>query len=1212
MLCFSYFPPLFFQFFFDFNRLVEMFALPSNGKVSSKSRKITFGNDVSFCDNTVTNSKYTVLTFLPLNLWEQFHRPLNLYFLIVALLQFIKTIAPVSPFSTVGPLLVAFAITAAKEGYDDFLRHRQDDFDNNRIYRRVNLETGDVDDVLCKDICVGNILVLEQCDMLPCDVLALASSNVKESTCFVSTENLDGENDAKEKICVLGEVMKNSGVREGSDNLRAQALEFVLRSKIDIQSEGPTAVLTAYTADVHTELSNRALAADIRNLLLASSIVRSPHFVIGVVVFTGNESKVGMTKKSPPMKWSRIDRACSRYASMIFIFQFTLIAIFGIISGYTFSHVEKNWYLGFQFTHLDTFFYAVVVPLRFFLLATVMVPISFKVMMDVSKAYISKVIAWDLSMYDEDRDLPATVKNSALAEDLGQIQFVMTDKTGTLTENKMEFRHVLCHGKQFSSNHEGLALKTLGNEAVNNTAYYRMLQCLALCNTVEGAPTRPTEDSKRTTSKVFRTEVDMWTSPSPDEVALVAGAQHCGMRLTDRHRTTAIVHFNGQDVTYDILHVIPFSSSRGKMSVIVRQQEGGSPIMLSKGADERVIPLCGSTVEKGLAGRIDAFAREGLRTLVYAYRELTDDSWNMWQKEIEQASIGTAAERASKLNAVFTELEMDLVYAGVTAVEDKLQGGVRECIGAIRGAGIRVWMLTGDKQQTARQIATSSGLIVDGDVVTSFIEEREPDESEAVFNKRLLELVQQRISDFSTDPSALERSKSTYNNDEDDTNKISEEFFDAEGVSQRFVDQLAKSNPNHMASGRHASSADESSQKSMTSDENRRLIQAGPVYDQPTRTKTILIAGKTLELLQKEENAELLERFKPVILKASTVISCRTTPDQKALIVRIAKEAGKMTLAIGDGGNDVAMIQEAHVGVGIVGNEGRQAALAADFAFGRFRFLQSLMLVHGHTAFQRTAYIVQYSFYKSMIIAWAQLLYNCYTDFSGVTFWNSFSLTTYNGLYTVPLTFFYVMDLHLMPATLLRFPQLYILSQKARYMNGITFFAFVARGILQGTLGFFCGIAIFKGERLLGDGKVMDTQSTFVPIYVATIILQVLTVMMESHSITWLHWVSFAITIVTLFATFFVYSQLDSLDFYYTFQFLLQNTSFYLGVLVLVASMFLPHAAFAAMKFWFFPNLLQVQRGIIHRLRKFDFVHPLRQRFVSDESHFWKSFKPSL
>ena len=155
-------------------------------------------------------------------------------------------------------------------------------------------------------------------------------------------------------------------------------------------------------------------------------------------------------------------------------------------------------------------------------------------------------------------------------------------------------------------------------------------------------------------------------------------------------------------------------------------------------------------------------------------------------------------------------------------------------------------------------------------------------------------------------------------------------------------------------------------------------------------------------------------------------------------------------------------------------------------------------------------------------------------------------------------------------------------------------------------------LAIFKGERLLGDGKVMDTQSTFVPIYVATIILQVLTVMMESHSITWLHWVSFAITIVTLFATFFVYSQLDSLDFYYTFQFLLQNTSFYLGVLVLVASMFLPHAAFAAMKFWFFPNLLQVQRGIIHRLRKFDFVHPLRQRFVSDESHFWKSFKPTL
>ncbi len=319
-----------------------------------------------------------------------------------------------------------------------------------------------------------------------------------------------------------------------------------------------------------------------------------------------------------------------------------------------------------------------------------------------------------------------------------------------------------------------------------------------------------------------------------------------------------------------------------------------------------------------------------------------------------------------------------------------------------------------------------------------------------------------------------------------------------------------------------------------------------------------------------------------------------------------------MTLSIGDGGNDVAMIQEAHVGVGIVGNEGRQAALAADFAFGRFKFLQTLMLVHGHTAFQRTAYIVQYSFYKSMIIAWAQLLYNCYTNFSGVTFWNSFSLTTYNGVYTVPLTFFYVMDMHLMPATLLRFPQLYILSQKARYMNRVTFFAFVARGILQGTLAFFCGIAIFKGDRLMREGNVMDTQSTFMPVYVASVLLQVITVLMESHSITWLHWASFLVTILTLFGTFFVYSQLTALEFYNTFEFLLQNPAFYLGVLALVTTMFLPHAAFASMKFWFFPNLLQVQRGIIQRLRNFPMLHPLRQRFVSDESYFWRSFKPAI
>jgi phospholipid-translocating ATPase len=696
----------------------------------------------------------------------------------------------------------------------------------------------------------------------------------------------------------------------------------------------------------------------------------------------------------------------------------------------------------------------------------------------------------------------------------------------------------------------------------------------------------------------------------------VAGAQLCGMRLTDRTRTTAVVSFAEMDLTYDILHVIPFTSSRGKMSVVVRQ-EGGTPIMLTKGADERVVPLCGRTVERVLSSRIDAFAREGLRTLVYAFRELTDESWNMWQKEIEKASIGTAEERERKLSAVFTELEMDLTYAGVTAVEDRLQEGVRECIENIRGAGIRVWMLTGDKEQTARQIATSSGLIADGDQVISFVEDKRQGEADEAFNTRLLKVIEQRLTDVAGDPS-MKRAPSA-NLMDDSNNKISEEFFDAEGVSQRFVDQLSRTNPASMlATGTFGGAAGEASSNafsnhSLHSDEVKPLISTTRGLRQSSRINTtLLVAGKTLELLQRREHASLLERFKPIILSASTVISCRTTPDQKALIVRIAKEAGKMTLAIGDGGNDVAMIQEAHVGVGIVGNEGRQAALAADFAFGRFKFLQTLMLVHGHTAFQRTSYIVQYSFYKSMIIAWAQLLYNCFTNFSGVSFWNSFALTTYNGVYTVPLTFFYVMDIHLAPTTLLRFPQLYVLSQKARYMNRVTFFAFVARGVLQGTLGFFCGIALFRGDRLLAGGTVMDTQSTFFPVYAATVLLQVITVLMESHSVTWLHWGSFLATIVTLFGTFFVYSSLSDLDFYYTCQVLFKNSSFFLGVVALISSMFIPHAAFAAMKFWFFPNLLQVQRGIIHRLRTFAYTHPLRQRFVSDESQFLKSFKPTL
>ena len=345
--------------------------------------------------------------------------------------------------------------------------------------------------------------------------------------------------------------------------------------------------------------------------------------------------------------------------------------------------------------------------------------------------------------------------------------------------------------------------------------------------------------------------------------------------------------------------------------------------------------------------------------------------------------------------------------------------------------------------------------------------------------------------------------------------------------------------------------------------------------------QSIVVNGAAITVLQ--QNPRLLALFRPVLLRASTVICCRVTPDQKSLIVRIVKGAGKMTLAIGDGGNDVAMIQEAHVGVGITGYEGKQAAKAADFSFGQFRFLTRLMLVHGHMAYQRTAYIVQYSFYKSMVIGFLQVVFNCYTLMSGVSFWNSLALTAYNGVFTVPLTLFYVMDVHAMPREgLLKAPYLYNISQSGRNLNGFTFLYFVLRGVVQAIIAFFVTKWLFLDSHFIaGNGFPLDAvgSASSMPVYGAIVFVQVLTVITESHSITWLHWLSFGASFGLYILTFLIYSQLSTMDFYKQFDFQMEYIVFYLGFALTVAVVFgLGYAILYPFVYYYFPSALQLHR----------------------------------
>ena len=1357
--------------------------------------------DSEYCDNTVKNSKYTLLTFVPLNLWEQLHRPINLYFLIVGLVQFISIVSPVSPLSMLVPLWIGFGITAAKEAYDDFLRHREDDRDNSRVYRRIvgSVEEADsylkdaalppemaplkkhLQSVLSRDIRVGDIVALRDGEEVPCDMIALLSCHARADigsaeelfgTAFVSTENVDGEADAKPRHCVLASavgsslnVLTESNSETNSEfltagssvNVVADAGAFLRHALLAVQflsGASPHSPMRSFqmvcdapSPDVsrfHGTLTfgdvpssvHQTIVVDENSLLVGGSKVRSTAALFGIAVYTGRDTKGNLTKKGVSIKWSQFDRLTTFFCVAVFLVQFALVVACGV-TAYVWTEPRKStmWYLGYYFQLqpgggygiprqmasdiINTWeYYAIVLPVRMFIMLTVLLPVSFKVMLEVSKYYISRCVEWDLGMcYDQirggvERCIAPVAKNSSLAEDLGQIHYVMTDKTGTLTRNEMLLRHlelfqaesppaaslrhvyslsrqpdardgVVESGLDQLSRMAGVAPFANHVEGGLQLSAQRMLEALALCNSVERpAPTQgeaaPSQTPEATVAGCAHVD---WESPSPDETALVYGAHLCGATLFDRNRSSAIVRYHlpaspGEgasdvpsalftEVAYQLMGVIPFTSERGRMSVIVRvlgradafsETSGGAgsafrfatrttPLpdddqcfVLTKGADEKVLAACvPASIPDAIHTSLREYSVQGLRTLVFGWRPISlrdAEEWVALQRDAQ--ALSSPVDRQREVAACNAKLERDLHVVGLTAVEDSLQEGVPETISLLRGANIKVWMLTGDKIETAKEIGLSCKMLRPSDHLFDITYVPGKDSSPSAGRSHMASVIESLRRDLGrvglecpkspqspgSDPQHVQSPSGIDGRADGESGACQKSrwrtFFESFRERIRFssnslavFDELrrpgnivrayVKGRSSHLLELRMEQSP---RPRSMDIDFTNgvaaeSLVPQGAcsrefsVRESGVRSASsegprlsLLINGGALHVLQREP--ELMEALRPVLLSAVTVICCRVAPDQKALVVKLAKDAGHVTLAIGDGGNDVAMIQEAHVGVGITGFEGRQAALAADFSVAQFRFLARLLLVHGHQAYQRSAAIVQYSFFKCTFIALIQVLYNCFTLMSGVTFWSSFALTVYNSAVTIPMTFCFAMGTPALPRRdLLTAPYLYSMSQKGRYMSGMTFVFTATRGLIQSCVIFFLGKRLLlESNILIEEGRTLDAGVAYVPFYIAVLIVQVLIIICQTHGMTWVHWicVSPLFGVGSFIVTWMVYTAMDKNvvgEKVSTFYFIISHADMWINsLLVALTTYFLFYAIHNAFVSRYFPNLLQLYRQV--------------------------------
>lgn len=916
-----------------------------------------------------------------------------------------------------------------------------------------------------KDIRVGDVVRVYNNEEIPADLVILATSD-DDGCCYVETKNLDGETNLKVKQA-LKYGFKDNEIRRADD---------LASKEFEIDSEGPHPNLYLYEGNLkYTNPETNDIDQEtitINNLLLRGCFLRNTKWVIGVTVFTGSDTKIMLNAGVTPTKQSRISRELNYYVLLNFILLFILCFASGLVNGlyYRQNNTSRDYFefgtiAGSPFKNgLVDFFVALI-------LYQSLVPISLYITIEIIKTAQAFFIYSDVNLYYERLDFPCVPKSWSISDDLGQIEYIFSDKTGTLTQNLMEFKKCTINGVSYGRaytealagmrkrmgidvEHEALVeraaiaedkikmiegLKSLANgtleyedevtfissEFVDDLNGARgdyqkqcdehFMLCLALCHSVLAE-----EDPKDPAKLVLKAQ-------SPDEAALVGTARSIGFAFQGLNKSGVILDIQGTRKVYQVLNIIEFNSTRKRMSAIVKipgetAEAKPKALLICKGADSIIYGRLSklkndSKLLDETSKQLAEYATEGLRTLCIAQRELTWDQYTEWNKRhLEAAS--SLNDREGQMEAVADSIERELILLGGTAIEDRLQDGVPESIAILGQAGIKLWVLTGDKVETAINIGFSCNLLG---------------------NDMDLLLIKNAMSKEEKVKAHIDPNKS---------------FTEAELVDQTITQYLEH---NFQMTGSY-----------------EELEKAIGDHSPPNEGFGIVIDGDALKIALSNKLTE--RKFLLLCKQCKAVLCCRVSPAQKAAVVKLVKNTLEvMTLAIGDGSNDVAMIQAADVGVGIAGEEGRQAVMSSDYAIGQFRFLVKLLLAHGRWSYKRFSEMIPSFFYKNVIFSVALFWYGVYSDFDGTYLFEFTYLMFYNLAFTsLPVIFLGIFDQDVSGKVSMLVPQLYITGIKRSEFTDTKFWVYMIDAVYQSVISFFYPYFMYYTSFASKDGQPFD------------------------------------------------------------------------------------------------------------------------------------------
>ncbi|KAI3473084.1 hypothetical protein Pfo_030376 [Paulownia fortunei] len=624
---------------------------------------------------------------------------------------------------------------------------------------------------------------------------------------------------------------------------------------------------------------------------------------------------------------------------------------------------------------------------------------------------------------------------------------------------------------------------------------------------------------------------------SPDEQALVAAASAYGYTLFERTSGHIVIDANGEKLRLDVLGLHEFDSVRKRMSVVIRFPNDTVKVLV-KGADTSMFSILNNNhpsdehIRHVTQGHLNDYSSEGLRTLVVAARDLTGEELAEWQRMYEDACT-SLIDRSVKLRQTAALIECNLTLLGATAIEDKLQEGVPEAIESLRQAGIKVWVLTGDKQETAISIGLSCRLLT-------------ADMHQIIVN----------------------------GNSENECRKL---LFDAKAKyrvnSASCCDQITK--------WKRKAEPDYLEIPPQTKSSNLPQQYAGEEDGPSFGPLALIIDGNSLVyILEKDLETELFD----LATSCRVVLCCRVAPLQKAGIVDLIKgRTDDMTLAIGDGANDVSMIQMADVGVGICGQEGRQAVMASDFAMGQFRFLKRLLLVHGHWNYQRIGYLVLYNFYRNAVFVLMLFWYILCTAFSTTSALTDWSSVFYSVIYTsVPTIVVGILDKDLSHNTLLKYPKLYAAGHRQESYNMSLFWITMVDTLWQSLVLFYVPLFTYRESTI--DIWSMGSLWT-----IAVVILVNVHLAMDIQRWVFVTHIAIWGSIIVTYSCMVVLDSIPVFPNYGTIYHLVKSPAYWLSILLITVIGLLPRFIFKVFHQIFWPCDIQIAREaeILRKRRRF-------------------------